>query len=117
MVISICNSNIRESGTQRPLQGLSPCDWGLGHLGPRKKPSRWRRLFLWSQQGMILRPPDYESGATNQLSYGTFFLLLFGDFCVGLRILSQSLPKGSSFLRRLSALKSLKNKLRNVSFW
>ena len=27
--------------------------------------------FLWSQQGMILRPPDYESGATNQLSYGT----------------------------------------------
>ncbi len=28
-------------------------------------------FFLWSQQGMILRPPDYESGATNQLSYGT----------------------------------------------
>ena len=25
-------------------------------------------LFLWSLQGMILRPPDYESGATNQLS-------------------------------------------------
>ena len=24
----------------------------------------------WAQQGMILRPPDYESGATNQLSYG-----------------------------------------------
>ena len=23
---------------------------------------------LWSLQGMILRPPDYESGATNQLS-------------------------------------------------
>ena len=41
--------------------------------------------FSWSQQGMILRPPDYESGATNQLSYGTFFLLLFGDFRVGLR--------------------------------
>ena len=73
--------------------------------------------FSWSQQGMILRPPDYESGATNQLSYGTFFLLLFGDFCVGLRILSQSLPKGSSFLRHLSALKSLKNKLRNYTFW
>ena len=36
-----------------------------------------RRFFatglLWSQQGMILRPPDYESGATNQLSYGTGF--------------------------------------------
>ena len=61
---------------------------------------------------MILRPPDYESGATNQLSYGTFFLLLFGDFCVGLRILSRSLPLGNSLHRHLSALKSLKNKLR-----
>ncbi len=30
-------------------------------------------LEWWSQQGMILRPPDYESGATNQLSYGTNF--------------------------------------------
>ena len=28
-------------------------------------------LFLWSQQGLNLRPPDYESGATNQLSYRT----------------------------------------------
>ena len=25
---------------------------------------------LWAQQGLNLRPPDYESGAANQLSYG-----------------------------------------------
>ena len=49
--------------------------------------------FSWSQQGMILRPPDYESGATNQLSYGTFFLLLFGDFCVGAENLKNKLRK------------------------
>ena len=28
-------------------------------------------FFLWSQQGSNLWPPDYESGATNQLSYRT----------------------------------------------
>ena len=33
--------------------------------------------FQWSQQGMILRPPDYESGATNQLSYGTVVFVSF----------------------------------------
>ena len=25
---------------------------------------------MWAQQGSNLRPPDYESGAANQLSYG-----------------------------------------------
>ena len=30
MMISICNSNIREFGTQRPLQGaVASGDWGL----------------------------------------------------------------------------------------
>ena len=72
--------------------------------------------FSWSQQGMILRPPDYESGATNQLSYGTFFLLLFGDFCVGLHILSQSLPLGSSFLRHLSAVNPSKISCETILF-
>ena len=31
---------------------------------------------LWSHQGLNLGPPDYESGATNQLSYRTIFCLL-----------------------------------------
>ena len=74
MMISICNSNIREFELRS--------DWGLGNLGPRKKPSRLRRLFSWSQQGMILRPPDYESGATNQLSYGTNFCVFQAICCV-----------------------------------
>ena len=30
--------------------------------------------FLWSHQGLNLGPPDYESGATNQLSYRTNIL-------------------------------------------
>ncbi len=25
---------------------------------------------MWAQLGLNQRPPDYESGATNQLSYG-----------------------------------------------
>ena len=27
-------------------------------------------LKTWAQLGLNQRPPDYESGATNQLSYG-----------------------------------------------
>lgn len=40
--------------------------------GPIKKaPARSAQvLFLWAQLGLNQRPPDYESGATNQLSYG-----------------------------------------------
>ena len=37
--------------------------------------------FLWSHQGLNLGPPDYESGATNQLSYRTklyYFALWLG---------------------------------------
>lgn len=31
-------------------------------------------ILLWAQQDLNLRPPDYESGATNQLSYRPAFL-------------------------------------------
>ena len=76
-----------------------------------KSPStNLRRGFSWSHQGLNLGPPDYESGATNQLSYRTNILFAFGVFCVELRILSRSLPKGSSLLRHSSALKTLKTK-------
>ena len=27
---------------------------------------------VWAQLGLNQRPPDYESGATNQLSYGPY---------------------------------------------
>ena len=43
-------------------------------FGTTKKAAADATAFSWSQQGMILRPPDYESGATNQLSYGTSFV-------------------------------------------
>ena len=29
-------------------------------------------FLLWAQQDLNLWPPDYESGATNQLSYGPY---------------------------------------------
>ena len=65
----------------------------INNPGATKKATAVAMAFSWSQQGMILRPPDYESGATNQLSYGTFFLLLFGDFCVGAENLKNKLRK------------------------
>ena len=42
-----------------------------GHTN-NKKPDRQSSIgLLWSHQGLNLGPPDYESGATNQLSYRT----------------------------------------------
>ena len=37
--------------------------------------SRGTILLLWSHLGLNQGPPDYESGATNQLSYGTSLAL------------------------------------------
>ena len=37
-----------------------------------------KRSVMWSHQGLNLGPPDYESGATNQLSYRTKNLQWFG---------------------------------------
>lgn len=34
------------------------------------KPLKNSFFLMWAQQGSNLRPPDYESGAANQLSYG-----------------------------------------------
>ena len=36
-----------------------------------KRVAYYRQLFLWSHLGLNQGPPDYESGATNQLSYRT----------------------------------------------
>ena len=79
-----------------------------------QKKAAYRRL-LWSHQGLNLGPPDYESGATNQLSYRTNILFAFGDFRVGLRIVGRSLPKGNSLPPHLPALKSLKIKRKSSS--
>ena len=60
-----------------------------------------RRFFatglLWSQQGMILRPPDYESGATNQLSYGTVVFVSF-----------ERLPRWTSIIQILTTERLLR---------
>ena len=49
--------------------------------------SRGTILLLWSHLGLNQGPPDYESGATNQLSYGTsrasanifYFIVYLGE--------------------------------------
>ena len=38
------------------------------------------RPFPWSHLGLNQGPPDYESGATNQLSYGTYFPVKYSFF-------------------------------------
>ncbi len=72
------------------------------------------RPFPWSHLGLNQGPPDYESGATNQLSYGTVYSFLSGNSCVGLRIICRSFTQVNSLLRRLSALDLVRNKLRLV---
>lgn len=43
----------------------------------KKAPANQRKCFilgslrLWTRLGLNQRPPDYESGATNRLSYGS----------------------------------------------
>lgn len=45
-----------------------------GTVGDKKEtglqPKNGRSPVSWAQLGLNQRPPDYESGATNQLSYG-----------------------------------------------
>ena len=99
----------------------------------KKKQSRWRDLnsrplpyqgsalplsytgvVLSGRRGSNPRPLAWKANAlpTELLPQ---FLFLFGDFCVGLRIVGRSLPLGNSLSPHSSALNSLKNKLRMIS--
>ena len=85
-----------------------------GHTN-NKKPDRQSSIgLLWSHQGLNLGPPDYESGATNQLSYRTGLSFLLTDCCVMLRIVGRSLPKGNSLPPHLPSLHSKQNKLQTI---
>ena len=79
---------------------------------PRKRSTpelHWRSLS--GRRGSNPRPLAWKANAlpTELLPQFSF---LFGDFCVGLRIVGRSLPSGNSLSPRSSALKSFKNKLR-----
>lgn len=56
--------------TISPLPGFIPA--GVISLGCIAQMYRTSPFFpkMWAQLGLNQRPPDYESGATNQLSYG-----------------------------------------------
>ncbi len=43
----------------------------------QQEDSRGTILLSWSHLGLNQGPPDYESGATNQLSYRTLSVYLF----------------------------------------
>ena len=59
-----------------------------------KSPStNLRRGFSWSHQGLNLGPPDYESGATNQLSYRTNIIL----FCLWFGVVTEPQCKYNTF--------------------
>ena len=45
-------------------------------IAKTKKAPNFLDAFLWIQLGLNQRPPDYESGATNQLSYGSVSLFV-----------------------------------------
>ncbi len=55
------------SRSDRGLRSPGTCE-ASPPQGPQKGPKRKLRAFLWSLQGLNLRPSDYESDATNQLS-------------------------------------------------
>ena len=79
---------------------------------PRKRSTpelHWRSLS--GRRGSNPRPSAWKADAlpTELLPQFSF---LFGDFFVGLRIVSRSLPRGNFLHPHSSASKSLKNKLR-----
>ena len=80
MVLPTVFVNYIQKGEEIPQharQRRFPRNGGQGEIRrPRQGPQKSHRnamAFLWSQQGLNLWPSDYESDATNQLSYGTEF--------------------------------------------
>ena len=79
---------------------------------PRKRSTPELHWRSWSgRRGSNPRPSAWKADAlpTELLPQFSF---LSGDFFVGLRVVSRSLPQGNSLLPHSSASKSLKNKLR-----
>ncbi len=62
---------IRSSESVFIRHHVLPLDLGQTPVITKKRVCILQTLFLWSQLGLNQRPPDYESGATNQLSYRT----------------------------------------------
>ena len=70
----------------------------------------------WEQRESNPRPSACKADALNQLSYAPFFSFLFGDYCVGLRIVGQSFTKVNSFPPHSSALYSPKINFKRTLF-
>ena len=71
------------------------------------------RLFVWAQLGLNQRPPDYESGATNQLSYGPKNKV-FADFNIlGLQVYNFVTKYTNNFIEITAIIKYFARKFEN----
>ena len=53
---------------------------------------------MWAQMGLNHRPPDYESGATNQLSYRPHICEIFVYLCkANAKVINFVIPQKLSF--------------------
>ena len=69
---------VKMRSTLASVEKLSKEPVKIDSLKRKKHLRNFASAFLWSHQGLNLGPPDYESGATNQLSYRTNNLQWFG---------------------------------------
>ena len=76
--IHIMRAFVKMRSTLASVEKLSKEPVKIDSLKRKKHLRNFASAFLWSHQGLNLGPPDYESGATNQLSYRTNNLLWFG---------------------------------------
>ena len=88
---------------------LIKCYWGTFSV-----PSRFGNSFLWSHLGLNQGPPDYESGATNQLSYRTPQNILSNSFAAAkvlqkMHIRKKNKEKSNFFLFLLQIYKYFGN--------
>ena len=53
------------------IDGWAVSECGVLLLDNKARKEAVASFLVWSHKGLNLGPPDYESGATNQLSYET----------------------------------------------
>ena len=71
---------------------------------------------MWAQLGLNQRPPDYESGATNQLSYGPGKFNSYFNRGAGSRYFSKLLSLCLAIVRLCQTLISTSTPLGSSSF-
>ena len=68
------------------IDGWAVSECGLFLLDNKARKEAVASFLVWSHKGLNLGPPDYESGATNQLSYETNICIM-NSFCLNIVLL------------------------------